>query len=239
MHFLVSHKYKFMMGWSAKCGCSSLKRWYLDIHGIKMATLDRPVYEVIGYGDTEYTYVEWENPAKYRDYKKYVTVRNPYSRLVSGYVNKYVATREFPNYGWNTFNEFLGALENDRYYRKVEKHHFCPQFSEAYTYFNKAGFKFDTVLQLENLELGLQKISSDRGIPYSRTPTANQTNYSLSEFAAPNVADLVISAFGLGNIPPFECFYTHENVKVVKRIYKTDFKMLRSLGIDYLPSYLV
>ncbi len=236
MYFLVSHKYRYLMGWSAKCGCSSVKRWYLDTHGIKIVSLDKPVYEAIGYGDTEYTHVDWKSPEKYREYKKYVTVRNPFSRLVSGFIDKYVLNKQFPNYGWQTFNGFLDALERDKYFNEVEKHHFCPQFSEAFTLFDKAGFTFDNVLQLENLEFDLHKISANRGIPISRTPTANRTKYNVDEVPVSNVADLKISEFTAEKIPAFEYFYTRNNIRTVEKIYKTDFKMLNGLGVDYVPS---
>jgi Sulfotransferase family len=90
MFFLVSHKYKFLMGWSAKCGCSSVKHWYLDVHGVDKSRLGVPVYKAIGYANTEYTRLDWNNSGLYRDYRKYAVVRNPYSRVVSGFVNKYI-----------------------------------------------------------------------------------------------------------------------------------------------------
>ena len=143
MQFLVSEKYRFLLGWSAKGGCSSIKSWFLDVHNIKPPA-DGNVHKFIGYGDTEYSYVDWGDPERYQNYQKFLVVRDPYKRLVSGFVNKYVG-RHFANDGWDNFSEFVQVLADDPKLKRIDRHHFTPQFSEAYADFAEH-YSFDLSL---------------------------------------------------------------------------------------------
>lgn len=233
MYFLISRRFRFLMGWSAKCACSSIKRWYLDVHGIPMASLGGPVYKVIGYGDTEYTAVEWHRPQQYDDFRKFVLVRNPYSRVVSGFLNKYALTQEFPNHGWQTFNEFLLALRKDTRFRKVDQHHFCPQFSEAYPQFERAGFRFDDVLRVESLEQDIARISGLLDVPLVAVRTANRTEYARDAHDIANMGDVRIDDYDPQHVPTYEHFYTPAGARLVREVYRVDFEALARLGVNY------
>ena len=100
----------------------------MGVHGVDTSQLELPVYKVIGHGKTKYTKVEWGKPELYGDYRKYAVVRNPYSRVVSGFVEKYILKRKLPNRGWSTFNQFLQVLSQDIEFREVDQHHFTDQF---------------------------------------------------------------------------------------------------------------
>jgi Sulfotransferase family len=233
MFFLVSHKYKFLMGWSAKSGCSSVKHWYLDVHGVDKSQLGMPVYKAIGYANTQYTRLDWNNPGLYQDYRKYAVVRNPYSRVVSGFVNKYIIENRLPNRGWRTFNQFLQMLSEDAEFTTVDTHHFTPQFSEAYRGFERAGFEFDFVVRVESLEEGLKSICAYHGLEDVDIGDVNRTMYGEAYKVYSNVANRAIDEFDRENIPPFEYFYDIKAMKKVISIYATDFQHLDALGIAY------
>lgn len=233
MFFLVSPKYKFLMGWSAKCGCSSVKRWYLDVHDIRPADLGEPVYKAIGYGNTTFTQVVWNQPELYANYQMFAVVRNPYSRLVSGFVNKYIIESRLQNAGWTTFNEFLEFLVDDKEFKAVDKHHFTPQFSENYRGFTRAGFSFDRVIKLEQLADGLKAVSEAIGADLTHVPVANQTNYGIPKAAVISVGSMKIADFDKENIPPHQYFYDDKSIALVREIYKLDFQNLTQLGIQY------
>ncbi len=233
MFFLVSSRYKFLMGWSAKCGCSSVKKWYLDIHDIRPHHLGMEIYKAIGYGNTKYTKVAWKRTRLYQDYAKYAVVRNPYSRVVSGFLNKYVVHREIPNKGWSTFQEFLETLRLDTNFKLVDKHHFTPQFSEDYRYFAKSGMQFDRVIPLEHLQAALDEISAELGAATHQAPRANATEYANPEDVGRDWANVPIADFKPEIIPSFEYFYNSTTRQLVDEIYRQDFEILRTFGLDY------
>ena len=233
MFFLVSHKFKFIMGWSAKCGCSSVKHWYLDVHGVDKSQLGMPVYKAIGYANTQYTRLDWNKSGLYQDYRKYAVVRNPYSRVVSGFVNKYIIENRLPNYGWNTFNEFLQMLAQDVEFKKVDTHHFAPQFSEAYSSFERSGFQFDLVIKLENLAEGLKLVSAHHGLREKPIGEENRTAYGESSRFYTNAADQPIERFDLENIPAFQHFYDASTIESVRTIYAKDFEHLEGNRVFY------
>lgn len=233
MFFMVSHKYKFLLGWSAKCGCSSVKKWYLATHNINAAELNMPVYKAIGYGNTEYSRVEWSNPQKYKEYRKFVVVRNPYSRAVSGFVNKYVIEKAFPNRGWSTYDEFLHILSKDKKFETVDTHHFTPQFSENFPRFKRAGFTFDHVIKLEELTEELQRIGTLLGTDPKVVPKANETKYGSQKESFMDAANMKIADFDLKNIPPYQSFYDESRIKLIHKIYAMDFENLARLNIFY------
>ncbi|RLA19894.1 MAG: hypothetical protein DRQ56_04375 [Gammaproteobacteria bacterium] len=233
MFFLVSHKYKFLMGWSAKCGCSAVKRWYMDTHGVDRTNLGIPLYKLVGYGKTEYTSVNWDQPRLYNEYRKYAVVRNPYSRVVSGFVNKYVIGNKLPNRGWDSFSEFLEILSQDTEFKTVDTHHFTHQFSENYRGFNRAGFEFDRVIQLENLAAGLKSVSTYHGMDDVQVMAANKTEYGQPGQSTSNAANTRICDFDKKNIPPFQYFYNRSTTDLVRNIYALDFEHLEALDIFY------
>lgn len=233
MFFLVSHKYKFLLGWSAKCGCSSVKNWYLDVHGIDKSQLGMPVYKAIGYAKTQYTKVEWGKPDLYRNYRKYAVVRNPYSRVVSGFVNKYIIENRLPNRGWSTFNQFLNMLSEDIEFKAVDTHHFTHQFSEAYHGFERAGFGFDMVIRMENLDDGLKTIGDYHKLCDKKVSEFNKTRYGRRGGSYVNVAEMPIEKFDRDKIPPFQYFYDASTIERVRVIYDIDFRRLKESGIHY------
>ena len=78
MHFLVDNNKKIIFGWSAKCGCSHLKLiyWFLQtgdatINSKKLHTNDsKPL------------------PNDIQNYTTIIVTRNPYKRIVSGFLRQ-------------------------------------------------------------------------------------------------------------------------------------------------------
>jgi len=114
---LVNQKYKYMVLYSAKSGCTSLRSLYLSVHKDEMseaqlASLDwyHNLSEIQPYDGT----------ADYSDYYVYTITRNPYSRIVSAFLDQYVFARNPgvqtmmdecpPTIRPNNFIEFLEYL---------------------------------------------------------------------------------------------------------------------------------
>lgn len=232
MQFLVSERYKFLLGWSAKCGCSSIKKWFLHLHEIEEPA-DGNIHKFIGYGNTAYSRVEWSSPDRYADYKKFLIVRNPYKRLISGFVNKYVGNH-YENDGWDSFEEFISVLSDDANFDRINKHHFTPQFSEDYPRFARH-FTFDAVFKLEELQRGLDSISRATHAPEQGVESINTSSHDSEITSGEHVSRWSIDKLKSHkkNLPSPDRFYTYDLIKVVERVYQTDFENLRALGVKY------
>jgi hypothetical protein len=80
---------KVIFGWSAKCGCSHIKVIYkfLVENSINFEDRDIKAYNELGFIDDSYTII--------------LLVRNPFHRLVSGFIDKYRIDGPFRN-RWKT-----------------------------------------------------------------------------------------------------------------------------------------
>lgn len=228
MYFLVSNDDKFLIGWSAKVGCTAIKRWYSKALGLDLA--NEKIHDLIGYGNTPFTSIDLYPPGHYLDYKKICIIRNPFSRLVSGYVNKYVIENDYERY-FETFEEFVSVLLKDRFFIKINKHHFTAQTSEAFKKFKKRKWKWDLIVDVDSLssEIGtINKlvgkdvdISHPNVTPYQEIIRPDKPAYLMK-------ADEIIK-----NIPPYQSFYNEEIVKKVRAKYISDFLYFKKWGFEF------
>lgn len=228
MFFLISHQPRFIAGWSAKCACTEIKRWYVAASGLPYPR-DMPAEELhalIGYGDTPYTYIgRW----LYFRYFKFAVIRNPYKRLVSGFLNKYVVEKSRPNHGWTTFAQFVDALEADPQYRLVDLHHFVPQTGEAFPVALRRHWRWDAVVDVDQFSDAMaavnQRLKIDLPIGHSnRTPRAG--------VAVPRAWNLSLEE--LANCSPaYAEFYDDALRARVRRYYRQDFEYFSSLGHEF------
>jgi hypothetical protein len=122
MYFLIDEKKKVMFGWSAKCGCSHIKKiyWYLQ-----NSIIDNKIHSK----------KEWNNiPNDIENYTTILIIRNPYERIISGFLDKYKKDGQFRHL-WKhdtlTFSTFVDKLiKND--WKIIDKHHFIPQTNDAF-----------------------------------------------------------------------------------------------------------
>jgi len=81
--YAYSKKYNYIIGWNAKSGCSSFRDLFLYLHAdeVKTITHDRHLLQV-----------DFPLPKNINNIPIFILVRNPYSRLVSCFTNKYCST---------------------------------------------------------------------------------------------------------------------------------------------------
>ncbi len=79
---IISHSKRIIYTPIPKCGCSSLKLWFLKTHCI---TSELHPNEYI---DTHPEITAYHLPENHEEYFKFTFIRNPWARLVSGYINK-------------------------------------------------------------------------------------------------------------------------------------------------------
>jgi len=124
MYFLIDESLKIIFGWNAKCGCSHIKKifWYL-----KTNNENSVIHTPSDYNDL---------PNNIEAYIIIIISRNPYNRLISGFLDKYKECGEYRHL-WKhetiTFSQFVEELVKNEWIM-IDYHHFTPQTTE---YFNK------------------------------------------------------------------------------------------------------
>ncbi len=122
MYFLVDNDRKVLFGWSAKCGCSHIKNIF---HFLQTNNLDNTL-------NTKEEYCSLPNDIE--NYTTIIVCRNPYERIVSGFLDKYRKNGEF-RFLWKypviNFSKFVDEVTKDNR-EVIEKHHFVPQTKEEF-----------------------------------------------------------------------------------------------------------
>lgn len=101
MYFTIDYEKKVIFGWSAKCGCSGIRNMSHYLSG----KIIEPCYSSNDF---------CELPKNMEEYKIIIIIRNPYERIISGFIDKYVRGKEFIGMWDNeiplTFTNFVGQL---------------------------------------------------------------------------------------------------------------------------------
>ena len=87
---IVNDKYKYILLYSAKAGCTSLRSLYLDVHGDELS--ETQLQKLDKYHNLNEVQL-FDPAANYSNYFTYTITRNPYSRVVSAYLDQYVFAR--------------------------------------------------------------------------------------------------------------------------------------------------
>lgn len=84
---VVNKKYRYILLYSAKAACTSLRTLYLDVHRDELT--EKQLAQLDWYHNLNEVQA-YDPGADYSDYFTYVITRNPYSRIVSAYLDQYV-----------------------------------------------------------------------------------------------------------------------------------------------------
>jgi len=224
MRFLVDNKNKIIFGWSAKCGCSHIKYIYYFLKNNKLH-------------NKIHTEKDTNNlPKNITKYTTIIICRNPYKRLVSGFLDKYKINGEF-RYQWNhdiiTFSMFINELiKND--WHMINEHHFTPQTTE---YFDKKILKSKIIkcYDIENIDYTFIENLYNKKIPdeilYKKLGHERNKNYE--KCIDKYIYNLYMNEYYDSNID-IKYFYNEELKKLVYEFYKNDFIFFNQKGINYL-----
>jgi hypothetical protein len=142
MYFLVDLNNKIIIGWSAKCGCSHIKIIFWFLHNNNE---NNTIHTDLDYGNL---------PDDIENYRTIIISRNPYKRIVSGFLDKYNQNGQYRKY-WNnniniTFTNFINELIENKW-SIIDEHHFTPQTKERFDrkIFNSKSIKF---YDIENID---------------------------------------------------------------------------------------
>ena len=228
MFFLVDTNEKIIFGWSAKCGCSHIKTifWFLQtdnlenvIHTIKDCS---------------------ELPNDIENYTTLIFIRNPYKRIISGFLDKYRKDKEYRNLWTNSFlsfSQFVDKLINCDW-NTIEYHHFTPQTSESFDekillsknikFYDIGKIDYEYIEQLYNKKIPECIINKKQG--HERSLNTNVESYNNY------VYDLHIDHYVDYNIDT-KYFYNEEIREKVFTFYIKDFSFFKENGIDYINSF--
>lgn len=225
MFFIKDTVNKIMIGWSAKCGCSHIKKiyYYLTTDNIDSHIHTTKDYNRMGIIDDEY--------------KILIFIRNPYERLVSGFLDKYKKDGSFIN-TWDsnvplTFSNFVDELiKND--YKQINRHHFTPQLSESWH--NKIiNHKNLKVYDINNIDYNYIEKLYNKKIPKEllnfRGDHVNKKE--IFDYGQDNkIYDLLQNDYE-NKRPLSKNFYNDDIKKKVFEFYKNDFEYFKSIEFDY------
>ena len=104
MYFLIDELRKIIFGWSPKCGCTHIKKIYKYL--TEQILVQNNVHDASDYKN--------ELPANIEQYTSIIIIRNPYERIVSGFLDRYRPSNGMRKYRWKdktiTFEKFVNEL---------------------------------------------------------------------------------------------------------------------------------
>jgi hypothetical protein len=230
MHFIVDSNKKIIFGWSAKCGFSHVKNMYRFLQTDNTQNPFHTENDVNSLPD---------------DIENYITLifcRNPYKRIVSGFLDKYKTNGEFIHlwkHSYVSFSQFVDeVVKND--WVMIENDHFTPQTTESFDktiLFSKiikcydiTNIDYEYIEQLYNKKIPECVINEKGG--HTRMDVI-QSDCSIDDY----VYDLNIDEYIYYNID-IKYFYNKEIKQKVFNFYINDFIFFNENGIDYINSDL-
>ena len=225
MFFLIDKKNKIAFGYSAKCGCSHIKKiyWYL------MTNDENHPIHIKGEYDSM--------PNDYQDYTFIVIVRNPYKRIVSGFLDKYKPHGQFRHLWQNkslSFENFVNTLIKGEF-KEINKHHFTPQTTEKFNYEKLLKSKKLVVYDISKIDYSFIEKLYKKKIPKTlidfRGQHANNKEVLLNK-NIDNVFNLNIESYHMYKVP-IEKFYNEDLFKKVKMFYINDIIFSKNNRIIY------
>lgn len=226
MHYLVDNKNKIIFGWSEKCGCSHVKNlfYFFQTNNIKN--------EIHKGKDCQ------PLPKNIAEYAIILFIRNPYKRLVSGFLDKYKEGGQYRN-RWRhhiiTFSNFVDELIGDNW-KMVEKSHFIQQTRERFDVNIITKAKSFKIYDIENIDYTYIEELYGTKIPQEVLNFKGdhiRKNFALLDYDKDQcVYDLDSKIYFNYNVSLTK-FYNQEIKSKVYNFFKNDFIFFKEYGFDY------
>ena len=224
MYFLKDENRKVLFGWNAKCGCATIKKLY---YYLQNGILNNEVHQ-----EWEYKMIDLQN---IEDYTVILFVRNPYKRIVSGYLDKYNGENIIGNSTWKcllplTFENFVRELAYN-HFKNIDFHHFVPQISLNWDE-KIRHHKNLKIFDIEQIDYSFIEKKFDEKIPdFFMSAIHKNTNKPCSKFDFPVYKATNDKIKGLK--PDYHLFYNDELKNMVRQFYKVDFDFFTEKGLLY------
>jgi len=223
MYFIVDEKNNVIFGWSAKCGCNHIKN---IIHFLQTNNLENKIHLKSDYSKL---------PANIEKYTTILFIRNPYKRIVSGFLEKYNKNgqyRKLWKYDSLTFSKFIEELIKNEW-RMIERHHFTQQTSELFDKNKIIKSKQLVLNDIENIDYKYIENIYNKEIPevllnFKGVHIRKKYDEDFNE----NVWDLDMNVYFNYNVS-IKYFYSEEIKEKVYNFYRNDFFFFKEYGFDY------
>ena len=223
---LYSDKYRYVIFYCAKSGCSTVRNMFLYLHNEELQKTPDNYHQLDSF---------FPLTADIHSVNKFTVVRNPYRRALSMFVNKFIGNNmmkdKFKNNNIeiknNSFIAFLNGLKcakNKNILNGIDLH-YCEQ---VYQMLDNLHF-----VKLENFKseikdtyLKIIKINQDDFFKRLDTLLENDgiMNQNKTSYINNSYENATYKEFNhILNIPSFEAFYNKEAQDLVFEIYKNDF----------------
>ena len=225
MFFLIDDKHKVLFGWSAKCGCTHIKTIF---RYLRDNIID---YNKIHVG-SDYSY---HYPKDIENYTTIIVSRNPFKRLVSGFLEKYNKDDGTLRHVWKdrmlTFSAFVDELVTNEW-TWVEKHHFTPQTSEAFhPYIFKS--KNVKIYDIANIDYSFIETIYDKKIPDELICfKGGHERKKMSEKIETPIYDMNIDDYYNKQVD-LKYFFNEEIKQKIINFFKNDFDLFEKSGNNY------
>jgi hypothetical protein len=195
-------------------------------------------YVDLNYSLANYTYAQALQIIN-SDYFKFVIVRNPWTRLVSTYINLFV--RLFENkqvtelaqdcakyiYGEEDFEKYEDSMNFEQFVQYVcntDDKYIDPHCKSQH--FFLGGLTYDFIGRMENLSHDLEYIKNRLNLSLE-LPKVNKTDYSISSNIINNYSTLSPSELRSlkTGFPSYQNLYTPELIDLVAQRYAKDIEM--------------
>ncbi|MBT4206938.1 sulfotransferase family 2 domain-containing protein [Candidatus Woesearchaeota archaeon] len=247
MYFLIDKNNKILWGWSAKAACNHVKIMWNYFHNVNKLVPGLKTGASVH--DGSYLSFPTNLTSTKKEFRHQWTVilfvRNPYSRLVSGYVEKYCWRIKSSGAGHhnynvrfsmiNSFRNFVDELERNGF-KNINNHHFVPQLTEGWNDVCVPNKVYDIGnINYEHLENRFDKKLPKEILESGRTHSIKYTDRKEYVYDA-DFPNYVIGDFEnqhLNNVPRYQYFYDDELKEKVTKIFKKDLDYFKQYGFDY------
>ena len=243
---ILNSEFNFIYCPVSKVACSSFREMMVLLSNDLKAkqkladgSLDVHYYALNNLGLDQYGYQRRQEIVNNQKYFKFVIVRNPWSRLVSGYFNKFVEDFWINNEPFDksvvksvyqsqnlpldyqksiTFRQFM------EYCYRTEDMEMNPHWRPQHLFLGD--IKFDFIGRFENLQQDFEYIKQKTNIPLDlprRRPTVRNKNIYSNLDSKTNCSDYYPADFIRLNVcPNYQQFYTPDLIELVRERYQED-----------------
>lgn len=220
----ILFKHKICIFFSGKCGNTTLRKWYLNFR-YNINTNNLKEIRVKTDRLIKHFFSDKYNKGFCKDYINVIIVRNPYDRVVSMFMDKFIYPpgniQKFFSTEDITFNIFLKFLkkEQETYFYKCNNH-FIPQS------LSREKIKFDYIIKLESFQddmLNFINNEIDRNYKYDFTTKAGNFKSIYNDTNNEDHSNLCLTKLRTMNSINKKSFLNSKNKEIIYNLYKNDF----------------